>query len=151
MIPGRWCALPCLYYPRRCCHHWAILVWILPPPNRTECHSEIFQSSSTWTGARDSSLPNSPAPVSTSWSKIEQYVWLYRVFFLTVPTQKFLCVRLHSKFSQKSSKCQNLLTDWHLEFFGWEQYGYFNFLLSLFFLGWEQLWESVSIYLPANS
>ena len=35
--------------------------------------------------------------------------------FLTVPTQKFLSVRLHSKSHQKSSKCQNLLTGWHLE------------------------------------
>ena len=48
----------------------------------------------------------------------------------------------HPKFlsTRKKPKCQNLLTDWHLngtEFFGWEQYGYFNFFLSLFFLGWN--------------
>ena len=33
----------------------------------------------------------------------------------TVPTLKVLSVRLHSKSHQKSSKCQNLLTGWHLE------------------------------------
>ena len=42
---------------------------------------------------------------------------IYRVFFLTGPTQKVQSIRLHSKSHQKSSKCQNLLTDWHLELF----------------------------------
>ena len=39
----------------------------------------------------------------------------YRVHFLTGPSKIFLRVRLHSKSHQKSSKCQNLLTGWHLE------------------------------------
>ena len=34
----------------------------------------------------------------------------YRVIFLTGTPQKVLCVRLHRKSHQKSSKCQNLLT-----------------------------------------
>ena len=38
-------------------------------------------------------------------------------FFYYLP-QKVLSVRLHSKSQQKSSKCQNLLTSWHLEFLG---------------------------------
>ena len=42
---------------------------------------------------------------------------LYRVLFLTIPTKN---VKLHSKSSRKSSRCQNL-PDWHLELFGWEQ------------------------------
>ena len=44
------------------------------------------------------------------------YWWIcpiYRVSFLTGPTQKVLSVKLHSKLDQKSSKCQNLLTGWH--------------------------------------
>ena len=36
---------------------------------------------------------------------------MYRVFFLTGPTPKVLSVRLHSKSHQKSSKCQNLVTE----------------------------------------
>ena len=32
-----------------------------------------------------------------------------------------MSVRLNSKSHQKSSKCQNLLTDWHLELFGRNQ------------------------------
>ena len=36
---------------------------------------------------------------------------------MTGPTQKVRNVRLHSKLDQKSSKCQNLLTGWHLDFF----------------------------------
>ena len=43
---------------------------------------------------------------------------MYRVFFLTRPPLKVLSVRLHSKSHQKSSKCQNLLTGWHLELLG---------------------------------
>ena len=39
-------------------------------------------------------------------------------FFWLVPPQKVLSVRLHSKSHRKSSKCQNLLTSWHLELFG---------------------------------
>ena len=46
---------------------------------------------------------------------------IYRVFFLTGSAQKVLSIRLHSKSHQKSSKCQNLLTDWHLELFGRDQ------------------------------
>ena len=38
--------------------------------------------------------------------------------FLIGATLKVLSVRLHSKSHQKSSKCQNLLTGWHLEFLG---------------------------------
>ena len=37
---------------------------------------------------------------------------------LTRPPLKVLSVRLHSKSHQKSSKCQNLLTGWHLELLG---------------------------------
>ena len=36
---------------------------------------------------------------------------LYRVIFLTGSAQKVLSIRLHSKSHQKSSKCQNLLTE----------------------------------------
>ena len=50
-----------------------------------------------------------------------QHFAIYRVFFLTGPTQKVLNIRLHSKSHQKSSKCQNLITDWHLEVFGLDQ------------------------------
>ena len=39
----------------------------------------------------------------------------YRCIFLTGPSKIFVSVRLHSKSHQKSSKCQNLLTGWHLE------------------------------------
>ena len=40
---------------------------------------------------------------------------MYRVvFFLTGLSKIFLRVRLHSKSHQKSSKCQNLPTGWHL-------------------------------------
>ena len=42
----------------------------------------------------------------------------YRVSFLTGPAQKVLSIRLHSKFHQKSSKCQKFLTDWHLDISG---------------------------------
>ena len=38
-------------------------------------------------------------------------------FFLTTSAQKVLSIRLHSESHQKSSKCQNLLADWHLELF----------------------------------
>ena len=38
--------------------------------------------------------------------------------FSLVPPKKVLSIRLHSKSHQKSSKCQNLLTSWHLELFG---------------------------------
>ena len=38
----------------------------------------------------------------------------YRCIFLTGPSKIFVSVRLHSKSHQKSSKCQNLLTGWHL-------------------------------------
>ena len=40
---------------------------------------------------------------------------IYRVFFELVPHIKALSVRLLSESHQKSSKCQNLLTSWHLE------------------------------------
>ena len=43
---------------------------------------------------------------------------MYRVIFFTGTPLKVLSVRLHSKSHQKSSKCQNLLTGWHLEFLG---------------------------------
>ena len=46
---------------------------------------------------------------------------LYRVFFLTGAPLKVLSVRLQSKSYQKSSKCQNLLTGWHLGFLGGHQ------------------------------
>ena len=35
-------------------------------------------------------------------------------FFLTGSDPKNLSVKLHSESPQKSSECQNLLTDWHL-------------------------------------
>ena len=43
---------------------------------------------------------------------------LYRVAHLTAPPVKVLSVRLHSESHQKISKCQNLLTSWHLEILG---------------------------------
>ena len=54
---------------------------------------------------------------------LASYTWLpshttvdtYRVVFLTGPSKIFLSIRLHSKSHQKSSKCLNLLTGWHLE------------------------------------
>ena len=54
---------------------------------------------------------------------LASYTWLpshttvdtYRVVFLTGPSKIFLSIRLHSKSNQKSSKCLNLLTGWHLE------------------------------------
>ena len=49
---------------------------------------------------------------------ITHYFQSYRVSFLTGAPLKVLSVRLHSKSHQKSSKCQNLLTGWHLEFLG---------------------------------
>ena len=42
--------------------------------------------------------------------------------FLTGAPLKVLSVRLHSKSHPKSSKCQNLLTGWHLEFLGGYQW-----------------------------
>ena len=44
------------------------------------------------------------------------FVKNYRVFFLTGAPLKVQSVRLQSKSYQKSYKCQNLLTDWHLGF-----------------------------------
>ena len=43
----------------------------------------------------------------------------YRVFFFFTGTPlKVLSVGLPSKSHQKSSKCQNFLTGWHIEFLG---------------------------------
>ena len=46
---------------------------------------------------------------------------MYRVSFLTGAPLKVLSVRLHSKSHQKSSKCQNLLTEKNLWFLGGSQ------------------------------
>ena len=56
--------------------------------------------------------------------------------FLTGAPLKVLSVRLHSKSHQKSSKCQNLLTEWHLELFGRNQLKKrFFFYLLIVFIG----------------
>ena len=43
-------------------------------------------------------------------------------FFFTGAPLKVLSVRLQSKSYQKSSKCQNLLTGWHVGFLGGHQF-----------------------------
>ena len=58
--------------------------------------------------------------MSTSSSHDIKYLF-YRVIFLTGTPLKVLSVRLHSKSHQKSSKCQNFLTNKNLWFLGGSQ------------------------------
>merc|ERR1712105_134807 len=50
--------------------------------------------------------------------RIMRYAKKIQGVFFNSPPLKVLSVRLHSKSHQKSSKCQNLLTGWHLELLG---------------------------------
>ena len=60
--------------------------------------------------------------VQVLWKEWRKCTLSYRVFFLTGAPLKVLSVRLHSKSHPKSSKCQNLLTGWHLKFLGGYQW-----------------------------
>ena len=81
-----------------------------------------FVGSLEWFSSDPGNLLKLASSVKCSWRNNNfRYLISTGCFFLTGPPIKVLSVRLHSKSYQKSSKCQNLLTGWHLELLGGDQ------------------------------